>query len=559
MVGKTSRTTKPIHRMRCHAMTAEGRCENWCSLLPFCPTHCLFKLNLLIDLQAIVPGQFDLGMYAFNVCVGPRAPVFVSGSEMVSGTHLSSFRETEKDVIGRTNGRAFYTVLCAERMTELERAAVYDSLTGCNVFTLADGSMMDCTWYQGIITMANMQAGQCNARFVPHEISAGVHSVSVETTRPVRQGGAIFALYSDEREGEDAYDFSRIPRTEETPVLPGLPAEGTLYDFRRGVAEVLPPLPTLRAVGRTEKGLIKIEQTEVRDMRGMIAFFKGGVFGRIMSLPAFSECQTWLKQLVDLLDRTRGFGVRLTLDMALRFRGELLVESLQLWHKRRQFAPARQLPNRTGKRRRVAEEPRQEAFSRDLALMVIIMAVVMPSRTLSPDAIVGLAYEHLSSFLSKLIDASERGWSESDSVVARAVVGFFLQMAPWKRPLLIESLTRSKAEFDQLKVREGWCINLPVALLCPDGASSVHTQFKQWRTRIIEEHAYVAIRPPRLQRVHTKVFARMRKVLASVYDEFIARSTESVPLLRTVLGDICLDLEYNAASEVAEILRKTLN
>ena len=201
VTSDASVTSKPIHRMQCHALTPNGRCGNWCSLLPFCPTHTLFKLNVLIDLQSIVEGQFDLGMYAFNVCMGYKAPVFVTGSEVVSATHLSAFRESYRDRVGRTNGRTFYTVLCAEPLPESDRAKIYGSMTAPNTFSLPGGLMIDCTWWQSVITMPNMQAGRCNAHLVPHEVSARVPSVSIETTSPIRQGAAVFVSYSESRQG----------------------------------------------------------------------------------------------------------------------------------------------------------------------------------------------------------------------------------------------------------------------------------------------------------------------------------------------------------------------
>lgn len=559
VTSDASVTTKPIYRMQCHALTPQGRCGNWCSLLPFCPAHTLFKLNVLIDLQSIVEGQFDLGMYAFNVCIGYRAPVFVTGSEVVSATHLSAFRETYRDRVGRTNGRTFYTVLCAEPLPESDRAKIYGSMTAPNTFSMPGGQMIDCTWWQSVITMPNMQAGRCNAHLVPHEVAARMPSVSIETTGPIRQGAAVFVSYSESREGVDAYDFSMMPQIENEPRMPSTPAEGTLYDFRRTVDGLHPLPPLLPASSSGDAGMLKIEQTTVRDLDGMIHFFEKGQFGRIRSLPSVLDCQTWVQQLIDLLDRTGGFGARLLVDAVLEHRGPLLVEALRLWHAQQQIKLRKEAPSRGSKRTCSEAEDAAELCGRDVGFLIVLLAVVMPVKELRPEQVVEVASEHIATFMCKLIDVDLRAWSEYDSIVARAVVGLLLQIAPWRRPLIDTAASPFKAvDFDQMRVREGWCINLPVALLCPDGACTVRTHFKQWRTRLVENYTYVAIRPQRLQRTHRQVFDALREVLTTVYTTLVERGHLEIPVLRTVMNDMCLEVEHRAAKKVALVLESAL-
>ena len=68
----------------------------------------------------------------------------------------------------RANGHNFHEIV-RRPVAESERQAIYGEYTAPNTFTLADGELLDCTWAQGAITMANMQVGGaegCNAQIV---------------------------------------------------------------------------------------------------------------------------------------------------------------------------------------------------------------------------------------------------------------------------------------------------------------------------------------------------------------------------------------------------------
>ena len=90
----------------------------------------------------------------------------------------------------------------------------------------------------------------------------------------------MFALYNTELQGPNAYDFSRLPDVSESPPFPVVNG-GSLYDFRRGRCDPLPPPVGCSGVVRGADGMCRIEQTNVWDLEGMLTFFDKGLVRRL--------------------------------------------------------------------------------------------------------------------------------------------------------------------------------------------------------------------------------------------------------------------------------------
>jgi hypothetical protein len=524
------RTERPIERRCCVARTAKGqRCGNWCALLPFCPAHTLLELRLLVDLQHIGPG-FQLGLYAFNPSVGNTPAVFVAGAEVVSAVHLSSFATSSSAPVVSAGGRSFYAELCAEPLPEARRRAVYGNSTAPNTFALPTGELVDCTWRQGAITMANMQSGRGNnAVIVPHELGDGVHTVSLEATEAIGQGRSVFVEYSAARTGPDAYDFARLPGVSETPAFPDVTYVDSLYDFRRTASADLPLLlPRLGADdGPSPNGLRPIAQTAVRDLDGMLAFFDTGRLHRLVGCPQMEQCQAWLRLAVDAACDARMLGVGLTVDAALVHRGALLIEAVLLWH-------------RAHMRRGL--EP-------DLALLALLYAVLMPAQPLGVEDVVLAAREHFEHALAPAFRRqATAAWTESDSVAARAYVAALAQIAPWKRPLLAERA--GLPAFDQIDTREGWRINLPAALLCPPALCEAQDRLGDWRTRFLDEGSRAPIKPVHLRGMHGEAFAKVRAVATKAYEVLLAQAQACGPA-GVALARTAFDVGFGAVESAA--------
>ena len=503
-------TTKVVERHRCCAVTQQGRCKNVCALLPYCPTHLLLELSLLVDLQRI-GDEFQLGLYAFNAAVGRVPAVFVPGAEVVSAVHLSSFGNRRSMPVVRAGERAYYAKLCGEPITEVELRRRYGDLTAPNSFALGDGRLLDCTWRPGAITMANTQpgAGGNNAVIVAHELAEGLSAVSLEATSPIGQGRAVFVEYSSERKGDNAYDFDLLPREKCDPPLPSVSGIGSLYNFG---GQRRPPPAATRGAG----GALAIQQTSVHDLDGMLSFFDDGLHRRLAYCVKATQCQPWLRLALETVCDAKVLGIGMTVDAALARRGSELIETL------RQYLATYGSPKDGG------------PAPADLLLIVLIFTVAMPPTALAPAEAALVVREWVEGTLAPLFADSGKAWTEGDSIAARAYVAALAQVRPWQRPLKVDGFD-GLPDFDQMNTGRGWRINLAAALFCPAAACAVPEWLADWRTQFLAEPPPAPIAPAHLRRMHVAAFAKVREAVAAGFhglaDQALSRA--ECPVVRT--------------------------
>lgn len=319
---------------RCHKkMIGGSRCCNETMLWPYCPAHTLTELNLLVDLQFIRPGDFQLGLYVFDAMVGEDAPVIFSKSEVVSMGFCTVFRDSaQMKIVKRGGGSCLaFHASCGRPLSKPQENAIYGANnTAPNGFTAKVGrtqQTFDCMWRRGVITMANTSVPEhCNSVFISCLVDQNLVTAAIEATRSIRQGCAVLVNYGE------AYDFARMPRVSYEPRFPDVPPEGTLYDFRR----TAPDLGPLRrkewapAVSASD-GMVDVQQTSVVDVLGMLAYFDSYAVKvrQIMTLPGMDECQDFVHQLLGRVS-TAGISLRFMVDAVLEYRGRVFVQALHM-------------------------------------------------------------------------------------------------------------------------------------------------------------------------------------------------------------------------------------
>ena len=242
------------------------------------------------------------------------------------------------------------------------------------------------------------------------------------------------------------------------------------------------------------------------------------------------------------LSATPGAGVGMTIDMVMARRGQLLLETLQLYDQT------------YGRPHGAAEQ-----VTGDLLLLPLIFAVAMPRAPLPAQEIVLMAREHAESTLAPLYAAKAGAWTEGDSIAARAYVAALAQIAPWKRPLEADP-TQGLPQFDQLDTRERWRLNLPAALLCPAAACPVPERLAEWRTRFLANPPQAPIRPVHLRSVHQAAFAKVRRVVCDVRRSGASARVHapSVAVARTAFELRMSEAETSACMDLGKFLCREL-
>ena len=503
---------------RCHKkMTGDKRCCNETMLWPYCPAHTLTELNLLVDLQYIRPGDFQLGLYVFDAMVGRDAPVFFSKSEVVSMGFFTVYQDNPLMKIVRRGGGtclAFYAS-CGRPLSKPQENAIYGATgTAPNGFTAKLGptqQTFDCTWRRGLITMANTtERPGCNAVFVSCPLDQGVVTVAIEATNSIRQGCAVMVNYGDE------YDFARIPRVSYEPRLPDVPVEGTLYDFRRTASPNLAPLRQAKWTPpvSTPDGMVIVQQTSVIDVSGMLDYFGSYTVkvSQLVNLPGMGECQDFVHQLIGRVSAS-GISLRYMVDAVLEYRGRVFINVMHMIAA--ELGVVRLVTcDDDASTENVLREPSVFA-DRDLVLVTLCFVVSqMAEDDLDYAWAKRATLEHVYSFLRGVAPSPTRVWSERDGVFARAYVTASQQLRPWMRP---PQALAPPVAFDQLMTTSGTIINLPAAFFCPNAESLAAVRLKMFRNEFAST-ADTAMHPLRLQRVHFSVLERLRKATRDTWD-----------------------------------------
>jgi hypothetical protein len=536
-VGKTEREQE---RGQCQASLGNGeRCGNICSLFPFCPYHTMTHLQLMVDIQRVSPGSFELGLFAFDSKRGDVSTVFVYGSEITSLMHFSEFKHpgARPARLGGTD-RVVYPVLCGEKVSLATLNSRYGKeATAPHAFALSTpGMFLDLQWKRGVATFANTTSEKCNAVIVSHG-----DTVCLEAEGNIPQGGAIHVQY------EDAYDFSKLPEVTFTPELPAPPI--SLYDFRR-VVEVEEPLVEPDYPDECGGGVCAPKQTRMVDVVGALRYLNSEAFRtqHIPKLKGVEECQPWLQILSLYVSRTLGLGCVMKIDASLGHTGERLVSALRVMKEAVASADIH-CGARGAKSPRL--KPSLLVESRDLVLLRMLYQD--EPNVYSATAFVGRKLE--------MPFHQDGVYGERDALLARAYVSALCQTWRWKREASWDEVP-ARFAYDQLVTSCGThTVNLPMVTF---GTVDTPIMVRAWNE--IESMPNVYVEPITLHNFHRNVFGIVRSTVKQSVDFLLGGDLldNTAPQLRTILSNDSLDetqslrsIERDGVKRLVDLFHRT--
>lgn len=535
---------------------------------PYCPAHLITNLFLWPDLQLIIPGEFQLGLYAFRPGVGLQSPVFVKTAQIASSLHYSAFPTLGAPVAGQQ----YYFLPCAHEQSYRAMETLFGQKTTMPYTFEYSGPralesvLLDTTFRRGCLTLANTTspATACNATIVNADETV---SVALCAAKPIYLGQAIFVNY--EGEGDKLlphYDFQHMPTIHYRPPFPPPPAAGTLYDFCRLIADQqptvpLPPLPGLVGAG------LRIQQTKLLEIQAAMQFYDNYAyrFATLHTLPFLQQSETWVEMVAHGLACSHNLGIQNFIDRMLERGGDLFLRTFRYYCTQERVRVKKDCKSRFifQPMETFEHEDPTPAVPHFLRLvMYMFLAAYHPHAT--PDDIILEAAPRVH-WLNSMFQASPV-WGYTNGIAAEAVIvalymGGLPESMDWGTlPICAQLLAEQRKFYHKLNKfstlpKECTHVNLPLALFCPWASLGCSTEtynrlFKQLTCALDN----TPLTPIALGLLHHQIFAVYTEALNAVVDFFETTTLTSVAQLRTVFHDVWFPQEQNYARAVCDLL-----